>query len=213
MLVERTVRSFLAELGSAAPAPGGGSAAALAGAAAASLCAMVCRLTLARDSLRTAWPALQAALPECEALRDRLSRLVDDDSEAYLALAAALRLPKATEEQKEARRAAVQASAIRAAQVPLQTLEAVRAAARIAEVVLEKGNPGCCTDVGSAGALCRAGAEAAAYNVRINLPSIRDAAVRGPLQDRAREALAEIRAAADRIAKRTEERLEERSKG
>ena len=207
-----TLENFLSELGSEAPAPGGGSAAALAGAAAASLCAMVCRLTLARESLRTAWPAAHAALPESEALQARLARLVDDDSEAYLAVAAALRLPRDTAGQKEARRAAVQASAIRAAQVPLETLEAVRAAVRIAEVLVEEGNPSCSTDVGSAGALCRAGAEAAAYNVRVNLPSIKDAAVRGPLEDRAREALAEIRAAADRIAKRTEERLEERSK-
>lgn len=211
-LAERTVESFLSELGSAAPAPGGGSAAALAGAAAASLCAMVCRLTLAREALREAWPEMTPALERAERAQARLLALVDADSEAYLAVAAARAEPRDTPEQKEARGAAIQQATIRAASVPLETLETIREVARIAELLLEKGNPSCATDAGSAGALCRAGAEAADYNVRVNLPSIKDKALRGALAGRAREALADVAGAADRIAKRTDEHLEERSK-
>jgi len=210
-LVDLTVKSFLSELGSATPAPGGGSAAALAGAAAAGLCAMVCRLTLARESLQETWPRMTEALAESESLRARLLRLVDDDSKAYLDLAAALKLPRENPAQKETRRAAVQEAAGRAAAVPLETLEAVRDTVSIADLLAQKGNPSCRTDIGSAGALCRAAADAAAYNVRVNLPSIRDDALRGSLRDRARAALAEIRTAAERIAQRTEEHLEERS--
>jgi methenyltetrahydrofolate cyclohydrolase len=205
------VQSLLAELGSSAPAPGGGSAAALAGAAAASLCAMVCRLTLARESCRPQWPEMTLALEESQRMQVRLQELVDEDALAYLAVAAARALPKDTPAQKESRNAAIQQAAVRAASIPLETLDAIRAAARVTEMVTAKGNPACRTDAGSAGALCRAGAEAAGYNVRVNLPAIRDEALRGTLAGRAREALAEIRAAADRTAKQTDEYLEERS--
>src|SRR4029079_10609878 len=45
-LVDRTVRSFVDEVSSESPAPGGGSVAALAGSLAAALCAMVANLTV-----------------------------------------------------------------------------------------------------------------------------------------------------------------------
>ncbi len=41
MLIDKTVKDFLAELASTSPAPGGGSVAALLGALSASLCSMV----------------------------------------------------------------------------------------------------------------------------------------------------------------------------
>ena len=74
-----------------------------------------------------------------------------------------------------------------------------------------RGAPGCITDAGTAGALVRAGATAAAYNVRINLPSVTDESLRSTLDARTREALADIGAAADRIAREVEYRLDERS--
>ncbi len=211
-LTERTVESFLSELASSAPAPGGGSAAALAGATAASLCAMVCRLTLARETCRDAWPEMTPALEQAEKGQAHLTALVDDDSEAYLAVARARAMPKETAAQKEARSAAIQQATVRAASVPLETLEAIRGVARVAELLLQRGNPSCVTDAASAGALCRAGAEAADYNVRINLPSIKDEALRGSLSGRSKEALDDIRAAASRIAKQTDTHLEERSR-
>ena len=50
-LVDHTVSEFGAEVASASPAPGGGSAAALAGGVAAGLVTMVCRLSLGRDDV------------------------------------------------------------------------------------------------------------------------------------------------------------------
>ncbi len=210
-LMERSLESFLSELGSASPAPGGGSAAALAGAAAAALCAMVCRLTLGREPYREAWPEAENSLAESQKLEARFRGLVDEDAEAYLAVVAARALPGETASQKEARKAAIQEAAARAASAPLATLEGLRECVAIVGLLAEKGSRSCRTDAGTAGALCRAGAEAAAYNVRANLPSIADAALRGSLLARTREALAGVRAASDRIAKQVEEHLEERS--
>ena len=209
-LVDRSLESFLSELGSASPAPGGGSAAALAGAAAAALCAMGCRLTLGRDPYREAWPAVEKALDESQRLEARFRGLIDQDADAYLSVAAARALPRGTAAQKEAREAAIQAAAVRAAEAPMETLESLRACVGIAGLLVEKGNTNCRTDAGCAGALCRAGALAAAYNVRVNLPSI-GKTLRDSLLARAGEALAEVQTAADRVAQRLEEHLGERS--
>jgi glutamate formiminotransferase/formiminotetrahydrofolate cyclodeaminase len=210
-LSDLSLGSFLDRLGADSPAPGGGSAAALVGAAAAALCAMVCRLTLARDSSRDSWPSMKDALSEAVSMGVRLRTLIQEDADAYLSVVAARGLPRGTTEEKGARAAALQAATVRSAEVPLETLERLRACARLVELAASKGAPGCITDAGTAGALVRAGATAAAYNVRINLPSVTDESLRGTLDARTREALADIGAAADRIAREVEYRLDERS--
>jgi len=210
-LVDRTLESFLDELGNASPAPGGGSAAALAGAAAAALCTMVCRLTIGREAYREAWPEAQKALAESQKLEARFRSLVDEDAEAYLAVVAARALPRETPLQKEARRGAIQEAVVRAAQAPLAALEGLRECVGIVGLLAEKGNASCRTDAGSAGALCRAAALAASYNVRVNLPAIIDQSLRASLSARARDALAGVQAAADRIARLLEDTLGEGS--
>ncbi len=210
-LVDRTLAGFLGELGSDSPAPGGGSAAALAGAAAAALCEMVCRLTLSRESSRDAWPAMQEAIGEAQRAGTRLRGLIDEDADAYLAVVSARALPRSTTEEKEARKAARQAAALRAASTPLETLDCLCTCIGLVELLAKRGNASCITDTGSAGALLRAGAVAAAYNVRINLPALADEALRGSLERRTGKALAEIQAAADRIAQDLENRLDQRS--
>lgn len=210
-LADRTLAGFLAELGSDSPAPGGGSAAALAGAAAAALCEMVCRLTLSRDSYKDAWPAMEEALRDAQSTEARLRGLIDEDADAYLAIVSARALPRGTTEEKAARKAALQAATSHAASTPLETLGCLRACIRLVELLMAKGSTSCITDAGSAGALVRAGATAAAYNVRVNLPALADGALRSSFEGRTREALADIQAAADRIARDLEIRLDQRS--
>ena len=207
-LIDRTLVGFLEELGSATPAPGGGSAAALAGATAAALCAMVARLTLGREACRGAWPAAEQALADAHRLEDRLRGLVDEDAAAYAAVVEARALPRGTDGEKAARRREVQAATLRAADVPLQTLETLRECATTAQILVTEGSPGCITDVGTAGALCRAGALAAAYNVRINLSSLSDPAARDRTESRTRAALADVESAAERIGRAVDSRLD-----
>jgi len=207
-LVHRTVTDFLSELASSEPAPGGGSAAALAGAAAAALCMMAARLTLARESCRASWPEAEQALAKAADLQAALLGLVDEDAAAYEAVVSARSLPRATEAEKAGRKAAIQAATLRAAEAPMRTLESLAAVVRAAETLVRHGNPSCITDAGSAGALCRAGAAAAAWNVRVNLPALTNAAVRDDLESRALTALADVEAAADRIARALDEHLE-----
>jgi methenyltetrahydrofolate cyclohydrolase len=206
-LVEMSVGELLRELASDSPAPGGGSAAALAGAAAGALCAMVARLTLGREKFRAAWPGMEGLRDEAENLLARLNALIDEDAEAYASVAAARRLPKATESEREARGAAIAAASLRSARVPLETLTALQRLAGCAAQALQRGNPACLTDAGSAAALVRAGAMAAAYNVRVNLPDVADPAVREQLRGRAAEALSAVLGAVQAVEQEMDRRL------
>ncbi len=209
--LELPLADFLRELGSPNAAPGGGSAAALAGAAAAALCMMAARLTLGKEACRGSWPEAERILDQARVLEARLGGLVDEDAAAYQAVVEARALPRASGEQKAARKAAVQAATLHAAEVPMRTLESLAACAQAAETLVDVGNPSCITDAGSAGALCRAGAAAATWNVLVNLPSLEDSGVRNGLERRARAALAEVEAAADRIGRTLDTHLGKRS--
>jgi len=207
-LANLDVKAFLEELASGSPAPGGGSAAALAGAVAAALCGMVARLTLGKEKLRDSWPAMEATAVAAARLRARFIGLVDEDAEAYLAMVAARKLPKATEEERSARGRALSCAALRAARVPLETLLLAGQAAGLAEGVLERGNPSCLTDAGTALQALRLAAEAAAYNVKINLPGIADEAERARLSRETDAALRSVRAECERRVGEVERRLE-----
>ena len=158
------------------PVPGGGSAAALAGAVGASLLIMVAGL----PKTRTGAPEEAADLAEASArlrpLRDTLASLVERDSAAYTAVLEAMRLPKATDADKEARRAAIEEAMRGAIDVPMDTMRACQQAVRGAVVVAQNGNPNASTDTGTAALLLMAGLRGAALNVDVNLKSLSDAA-------------------------------------
>jgi glutamate formiminotransferase/formiminotetrahydrofolate cyclodeaminase len=202
-----TVKAFLDELASSSPAPGGGSTAALAGALASALCGMVARLTLGREKLRDRWPAMEEIVAESDRLRARFLGLVDEDCEAYLSIVAARKLPRGTDDERAARAHAVGVAVLRSARAPLETLLLANEAAVLAARALEEGNPSCATDAGSAAQAARLAAEAATYNVRINLPDITDPAERVRLAHETDAALAAVRIGTDRIAGAVESRL------
>jgi methenyltetrahydrofolate cyclohydrolase len=206
-LLEMTVEGLLAEFAAASAAPGGGSAAALAGAAAASLCQMVSALTLGREKLGAAWPAMEKAGAEAHRLGAALRRLVDEDTEAYHDVVAARKLANATPAEKSAREAAVQAAVALAARVPLQTLRSIAELSVVARAVAEQGSPGCATDAGTAGELIAAGARAASWNVRVNLPGLKDLPARDRLAADAASALVQTLQAVERIRAVVEKHL------
>jgi formiminotetrahydrofolate cyclodeaminase len=151
------------------PTPGGGSAAALAGATAAALVAMVCGMPKTRTGDPAERARLDAALADVRTAGEWLRRLVDEDSAAYDAVVAAYRLPKASEEEKAARKRAVDAAMARATDVPRRTAEACLVVMAAAQTAAETGNPNALSDARTAAALAWAGLRGATENVRINL--------------------------------------------
>ena len=173
-LADLTLKEFNEKLGSGEAAPGGGSASALAGAFGAALCAMVARFTVGREKYKDAWEEMEKAVDEADALSARLLELVDEDTRAYAGVLEAFKLPKSNEAEKAARAAAVEEAMKGAAMTPFETLEAVCSMADLVRLTLERGNTNCLSDAAVAGQLMRAAAHGAAYNVRINLSSVKD---------------------------------------
>jgi formiminotetrahydrofolate cyclodeaminase len=173
-LIELSVRDYVKQLASGEATPGGGSAAALSCAMAAGLCAMAARLTIGKAKYVKSWTRMQLVVDQVSTVEQTLLSLVDEDSEAYKQVLAAYRLPKNDDDQKKRRQAAIESAFQLAASVPMQTLQQAAQLVEPLQSVIAEGNPNCITDAGAAVQFCRAGAQAAADNVRINLEAIRD---------------------------------------
>ncbi|GHS87463.1 sugar ABC transporter substrate-binding protein [Synergistales bacterium] len=175
-LIDLTVKDFSAVLASDAPAPGGGSTAALSGALGAALVSMVANLTKGREKYAEYEKLARDVLLKSEELRARLLEAVQKDTNAFDAVMAAFALPKDTDEAKAARNAAIQAAYKEAIASPAATAEYCLEVVRLAVSLAGKSNPNAASDLTVGAAQAHAGLKGAAANVRINLPSIKDAA-------------------------------------
>ena len=193
---DMTVKNFLEELSSDASVPGGGGVTALCGALGAALVSMVANLTIGKEKHRESWEVMEETLKRSERLRTEFLTLADDDMESFGAYMAALRMPKGTEQEKSARREAMQRAAQGSAMIPLRVIELCAEAAEAALEAIRSGNPNVATDAGIAALLAEAGAVAASYNVRVNLAVIADESFKAACSKRMAEALHKTRSKA-----------------
>ena len=175
-LTELKSTDFLTALASSSPAPGGGGGAAMAGALAAALASMVANLTIGKEKFAQQEPEMKALIEEAEQVRQRLLGLVEDDAAVFNSFMSCYKLPKATEEEKAARAAAIRSAAKQAAEVPLAIARASYKVLTLAERLVRIGNPGVITDGACSALLARAALRCAEYNVRINLGLTKDEA-------------------------------------
>lgn len=192
MLIDRSCRDLLEAFSAPEPTPGGGSAAALAGAVGAALLAMVAGLPKTRRGTDEDRAALASVRPRLLAARDDLAALVDRDADAYAAVVAAYRLPKATEADQAARRRAIEQALTQAIDTPLAVLRAAAACAQDAEAVARHGSAAASSDVGVALELLQAALRGAELNVEINLQSVTDDAYAAAVREDVRAAAAAL---------------------
>jgi formiminotetrahydrofolate cyclodeaminase len=174
-LTEMTIKDFTEKLASDAPAPGGGSAAALSGALGAALVSMVCNLTVGKPKYAEYGPLIEKALASSDDLKTRLLDAIQKDTDAFDAVMAAFGMPKGTDEEKALRSAAVQAAYKAAIASPETTAEYCLAVMRLAESLVGKSNVNAVSDLSVGATQAYAGLKGAMANVRINLPSVKDA--------------------------------------
>lgn len=166
---------FVESLAAPTPAPGGGSAAAVSGALGVSLFSMVAGLGLARKGSEGSEGLLRARAA-LEPLRARLLALVAQDAAAFSRVMAAWKLPKATDDEKLQRSAAIEEASKAACEPPLSVmglaLEALGQGASLAAL----GPASALSDLGVGALELRAALKGAYWNVLANLGAIRDGA-------------------------------------
>jgi methenyltetrahydrofolate cyclohydrolase len=197
MTANSSIATFLDDLASERPTPGGGGAAALCGAIGAALVSMVANLTIGKKTYEAVWEDLEAVNTKTEALRAELTRAIEEDVAAFNSVMGAYGLPRATEEEKAKRTAAIQAALKDATLAPLRAVKACFEVIRLSAAVAEKGNLNVISDAGVAVLSANAGLRSAALNVFVNAKAIKD-------RDFAEKQIADVNALITHAAEMTE---------
>lgn len=173
-LVQKTLIEFANETASESPAPGGGSISAYVGALGVSLGTMVANLSSHKVGWDDKIEYFSVKAEEGQKLKDTLLDLVDADTHAFNKIMDALRMPKATDDEKVARKFAMRAATIGAIEVPLRVMKISLQSMDMLKEMATNGNPNSVSDAG-VGALCaRTAVEGAVLNVRINCSGFDD---------------------------------------
>lgn len=174
MLVELAVKEFLNKVAGSDPVPGGGSIAALNGAIASALAAMVANLTIGNKGYEPHEELMRHISEVALRQKELFVADIDRDSEAYDGVFACFKMPKATDEEKAARSAAIQEATKHAALVPMQVARNAYELMTILMDVARLGNRNAVTDACVAMMSARSAVLGALMNVRINLGSLKD---------------------------------------
>ena len=137
--------------------------------------------------------------------KDVFLRAIDEDTAAFNRVLAASRMPRKTDEQKQARADALERANREAVEVPLQVLRHCTLALPLIDATARRGNPNSLSDAGVAGLALAAAAEGAYLNVRINLPGLMDG---GSVREEADRLVQEARDGAEGIRQYVLDHLE-----
>lgn len=176
-LVSMTLTDFADETASESPAPGGGSISAYVGSLGISLATMVANLSSHKKGWDDRWEEFSVWAEKGQYYKDELMKLVDADTTAFNKIMTAFGLPKATEEEKNARKKAIQEATKFAIDIPFKVMQLSYESMTVIKTMAEIGNPNSVSDAG-VGALCARSAVMGAFmNVRINASGYDDKAV------------------------------------
>ena len=196
-LVEMTVSEFAAVMASDAPAPGGGSASALNGAIGAGLAAMVCALTVGKKKYAEYEALAVEAEKKAVALKDKFIEIIDTDTDAFNAVSAVFAMPKDTDEQKAARKAAMQEALKGCTISPFHMMELCVEALEVVTALVGKTNASAASDLGCAALNLRSAIQGAWLNVCINVGGIQDQAFANEYKEKGEALLAKALPMAD----------------
>jgi len=173
-LVDMNLTAFANETASESPAPGGGSIAAYAGVLGASLATMVANLSSHKRGWDDQWEVFSDWAEKGQQYKDKMLFFVDEDTRAFNKIMDAFGMPKKTDEEKLARKEAIETASKYAMEIPFKVMQTALESMEVIRAMAETGNPNSVSDAG-VGALCALTAvEGAWLNVKINAGGIED---------------------------------------
>src|SRR6187455_3489233 len=200
-LVSMPLNNFADETASESPAPGGGSIAAYIGSLGVSLATMVANLSSHKKGWDERWEEFSNWAEKGQEFKDELLRLVDADTKAFNGIMNAMSLPKGTDEEKAARKQAMNEATKVAIEVPFQVMKLSYDSMEVIKAMAEVGNPNSVSDAG-VGALCARSAVMGAFmNVRINASGYDDAVFVADVLAKGREIEKKAKAKEEEILK------------
>jgi len=211
LLIDKKVKDFCDMLASKEPAPGGGSAAALSGVLGASLTMMVGNLTFGKKAYDSLEPEIREQFERdhgtIETVRMELMKLIDEDTQAFNLYMEAVRMPKDTRAEKEAREKAMERASLHTLEVPMKVAQNCLMILKHQLIFVLYGNKNAVSDIGVGALLAFAGVEGAALNVKINLPGIGDETVKNDVREKIEDCLNEARILETKIQAMVNNRL------
>ncbi len=162
------IKTFLENLASSTPTPGGGSASALAGALSASLVAMVAGLSKEKGMAEIRKKALT--------IQKRLYLAIEEDARSFDAVMKAFRLPKNSEKEKLRRKREIQQAYLKATITPQLVCRKATELLQFSQTLIQKGNPNAISDALVGAFLADSALAGGLFNISINL---------GPLTEKA----------------------------
>ena len=160
-----TIEEYQSLLESKKSTPSGGSALALTLETAASLCLMVCNLTVNKKGYEEVYSQIEKYIEEVKVIKEEAKKLMDEDSIAFDSLMDAFR-------NKDSE--AIASRAIDSAMVPFKLYNQTKKLQIIAEVLEKIGNKNVQSDAIIAIELCKAIYYGSILNIKANIPYIKD---------------------------------------
>ncbi len=186
-LVDLSLTEFTDETASESPAPGGGSVSAYMGAMGIALGTMVANLSSHKRGWDNRWEEFSDWAEKGMKYQSELVRLVDEDTDAFNKIMDAFGLPKKTEDDKIARKQAIQDATKNAIMIPLKVMEVACKALEVVEAMAEIGNPNSVSDAGVGALALRSCVKGAFLNVKINSGDLDDKTFIQTVSEKAQE--------------------------
>lgn len=211
-LVDMSIIEFSDEVDSNSPAPGGGSVAALASNIGVGLARMMAHLSFGKkkyegldESIRQEFVNRFNKLAD---IRQELVLLIDKDTESFNEVMKAMKMPKETEEEKKARKNAIQDATLFSIDVPFKTAKLSLKALELLDFVVDNGNQNAITDIGVGTLMLYTGLEGAILNVKVNLMGIENKEIHDSYSESCKEILNKAKQIKDKIIDEVHAKLE-----
>ncbi len=199
MMKHESLDTFITDLASKAPTPGGGGASALGGAIGSALGSMVGNLTLGKKKYAEYEPDIRLLLDKLSHNQEELLALMDQDAKAFEPLSKAYALPKNTEEEIAQKEEVLEQALYAASLVPIDIMRKSVEALLIQEELSVKGTRIAISDIAVGVQFLRAALLGASMNVYINTKSMKNRDNAKELNKEADELIQKGTAIADKV--------------